>query len=483
MPNSEHLPKVLISHSWKDKKETMTIADGLRELNCAQVWIDFENMKAGVDINEELYTQIQSSDFLILVWTPNSMNSENVHQEIKWALKFDIPIIPCYFHFEENGEISSKLHKNLLEITGKNLLWVEFRNHNNGIMELYSSLYTVESKRLPKEVSDQFSEKHRILKRMEGYNKYLINYRNIKDRDADRKSWITRIMKEIDTLENSGLSKELIAKFMNGLKNLENSDPEAYQVLKPQLDKYFSKNKPPAHQPKTSYQYQNPSSVLNPFHLSALESLRTNFLAMLEKENARATSFEYLGNSLPLLTPDQKAGTIQGIINVSADGLFLLDQAYIMAQESGLSAEFSPILDYVTHYYFEVEDLRSDESGFLGWVDDTYLCFSSLQKINHFYYSIFQQFLIDTDLNPYLQFLMQLLNQNEIHQLDSRVNNRFSSIDWHTLLIKLTGFTINNLNFGYQQVNQPASQGSFWGGTWEDEMAERAARLGISWNY
>lgn len=188
MPNPDYLPKVLISHSWKDKKETMIIADGLREINCAQVWIDFENMRAGVDINEELYEQIQNSDFLVLVWTENSMSSKNVHQEIKWAMEFEIPIIPCYFHFGENGEISSQLRKNLVGITGKNLLWVEFRNPNNGIMELYSSLYAVGSKRLPKEVADQFSEKHRLLKRMEGYNKYLINYRNIKDRDADRKS-------------------------------------------------------------------------------------------------------------------------------------------------------------------------------------------------------------------------------------------------------------------------------------------------------
>lgn len=483
MPIPEYLPKVLISHSWKDKKETMTIADGLRELNCAHVWIDFENMKAGVDINEKLYEQIQNSDFLVLVWTENSMSSENVQQEIKWAMEFNIPIIPCYFQFGKNGEISSQLRENLVEITGKNLLWVEFRNNNSGIMELYSSLYSVESKRLPKEVSDQFSEKHRILKRMEGYNKYLVNYRNIKDRNADRKSWITRIMKEIDALEESGLSKELMDKFMNGLNTLKTSDPEAFEVLKPKLDNYYSKKETSKQQPKPVHQYQIPSSVLTPFHHPVLERLRTNFLAMVEVENTKATSFEHLEKNFPQLTPEQKAGTIQGIINISADGIYLLDQAYMLAQQAGLSDEFSPILDYVTHYYFEVEDLENDDLGPVGWVDDSYLCFSALQKINHFYHLMFQNYLLNIDLNPYLQFLMQLLDQNKIYQLDASLNNRFSSIDWNNLLVKLSGFTMNNLNFGYQQVNQPPSQRSSWGGTWEDEMAERAARLGISWNF
>ncbi len=90
MPLSEFLPKVLISHSWKDKRETMIIADGLRELNCANVWIDFENMNPGVDINAELNKRIKESDFLILVWTDNALKSEHVHQEIKWAVELGI---------------------------------------------------------------------------------------------------------------------------------------------------------------------------------------------------------------------------------------------------------------------------------------------------------------------------------------------------------------------------------------------------------
>ncbi len=480
MPLSEFLPKVLISHSWKDKRETMIIADGLRELNCANVWIDFENMNPGVDINAELKNRIKESDFLILVWTDNALKSEHVHQEIKWAVEFGISIIPCYFYFDEKGDISNALVTKLLELTGKNLLWIEFRNHQTAILELYSSLQTVENERLPKEVKDSFAEKKEVLRRMQGYNKYLINYRNVRDKGADRDSWINRIMNEVEALKNSG-NRELTDQFISSLYKLEKSDPEAFRVLKPKLDAYFSEKDEETKE--NLFNYSIPASVLQPFQYSGLENLRIKFHSTIERENSAAASINYLREKQPDLTDIEKTELIQNIINVTADGLNLLNQACVFAEKEGLMPHFLPVLDYVTAYYLEEDDTRNDKLGPIGWVDDSYLCFSALQQINHIYYSMFGVWLINVDLNPYLQFLLQNLERKEIIALDQILTERISSIDWNAILTHLAGISMSNLAGAYQPGNNAGSQRSSWGGTWEDEMAERAARLGISWNF
>ncbi len=480
MPLSELLPKVLISHSWKDKRETMIIADGLRELNCAHVWIDFENMNPGVDIDTELRNKIKKSDFLILVWTDNVLKSENVQQEIKWAVEYGVSVIPCYFQFDEQGDTSKALGEQLREITGKNLLWIEFRNHQTGIMELYSSLQAFENKRLTKEVKDSFAEKNEILRRMQGYNKYLINYRNVRDKGADRSSWINRIMNEVEVLKNSG-NKELTDQFISGLYNLEKSDPEAFRVLKPKLDAYFSKKD--NNTGEGLFNYSIPASVQQPFQYSGLENLRMNFHRTIEKEYTVAASISYLREKHTHLTDIDKTELIQNIINVTADGLNLLNQACVFAQQEGLLQHFLPVLDYVTSYYFETDDIRDDSLGLVGWVDDSYLCFSALQQINHIYYTKFGVLLINMDLNPYLQFLLQNMEREEIISLDQILTERISSIDWNAILTHLAGISMSNLAGANQPINNAGRQRSSWGGAWEDEMAERAARLGISWNY
>ena len=458
----------------------MIIADGLRELNCAHVWIDFENMNPGVDIDGELKDRIKESDFLILVWTDNAFKSEHVQQEIKWAVEFGVTVIPCYFQFDENGDTSKALAEKLQELTGKNLLWIEFRNHHTGIMELYSSLQAVENKRLPKEVKDSFAERKEALRRMEAYNKYLINYRNVRDRGADRSSWISRIMTEVETLHNSG-NTELTDQFISGLYNLEKSDPDAFSILKPKLDAYYSKKD--NEKRDGLFYFAIPASVQQPFQYSGLENLRMNFHRTIEKEYTATGSMIYLREKYPHLTDIEKVEIIQNIINVTADGLSLLNQACVFAQQAGLMPHFLPVLDYVTAYYLKEDDIRHNNLGPVGWVDDSYLCFSALQQINHIYYTKFGVLLINIDLNPYLQFLVHNLQHDEIIKLDQMLTERISSIDWNAILTHLAGISMNNLGYANQQGNNAGSPRSSRGGAWEDEMAERAARLGISWNY
>lgn len=468
MDLENYIPKVLISHSWRDKQNAMAIVDSLRELECANVWIDFEHMNAGVDINHEIYNQISSSDFVILIWTIHSMKSDNVLNEIKWAKKLDKPIIPCLFSY---GEDFSVHHKKLERILDHYRMGIEFISHHQGMKELHSTLNAFLQDRLPKEIKEAYADKYEILKRVEGYNKYLVNYRNTKHPEADRNNWIIRIMKEIESLGKMGVSKDIIESFMNHLGYLETSDPEAYKLIKPKLDRYFS--------PATKgYNYQIPPSVSASFDNPRLENIRNVFIDMVHEERSQSTSFNFIKKSYSQLSDIQIADAIQNIINITGDGLNILNQAYTFSFQAGLSQEFIPILNYVSEYYDHIDDVRSDDLGPWGWVDDSYLSFSSLQQINGVYYSIYQQYLFQVDLNPYIQYLIASLEPSELSQLDKLLRQNFTSIDWTSILIKMAGMSITNILFGNYQINQNNN----WRGSWEDQMNERAARLGISLN-
>lgn len=471
MSLSQYLPKVLISHSWYDKHEAMLIVDGLRNLECAHVWIDFEHMQAGVDIDQEIRSQIQQADFLILVWTEKALASPNVLNEILWSKELEKTIIPCVFHFESDGEASRELSDKLRTLLGSNILWVEFRKTDQAIIELYSAINNVFMKRLPQEIAEVFHEKNQAIKRMEGYNKYLVNYRNVKHKEADRESSVNRLMNEVEKLIDLGADQRLIKEFMIQIQQLEFSDPEAYQVIKPRLKQYMARNE--------KYQYQLPASVQVAFQNPDLENLRRIFLEMVKEEGDKATSFNFLMKKFPDASDQLVRDSIQGIINVTGDGINLLNQAFNFSSQAGLTKEFDPILHYVTDYFYHVDDIRSDDLGPWGWVDDSYLCFSSLQQINQVYFTMYQHWLFQVDFNPYLQYLVQSLEHEELLQLDHLLQSKFKTIDWSSLLIKFAGISISSMLFGNQLVNDNHS----WGGSWEDEMNQRAARLGISLNF
>lgn len=479
MALSEHRPKVFISHSWMDKRLAVEIRDGIKDF--ANVWIDFENMNPGGLIDEGIEKELKMMDFILLIWTRNVIENKNVQNEIKWAKNFQIPIIQCYFEFDEKGEIIPKHEKKTEESFGvdfNNILGIEFRKLHHGLIRLINTFQNVTFSRLPEEIKQEFSAKFHTIKTIEQLNTYLVNYRNIKNTKDDRKFWINKIIAILGDLIDSGEDNELIKENLFSFYELENSDPEGFNMIKSWLDRYFDQPHPTAQR----YQYLIPLSVIHPFQNPVLESLRKNFLGMLQKETTSSTSYQLLTNNFPHLTQNQIIESIQVIINISGDGINLLNQAYILAQQAGLSNEFNPILNYVLEYFFEVEDIRSDNIGPLGWVDDSYLCFSSLQQINHVYYSLFQKWLINVDLNPCVHYLIQSLNQNELYQLDNLLKAKFSSINWNNLLIRMGGYAMYNLVFGQNFVNQNYG-GSSWGGSWEDQMAERAARLGISINF
>lgn len=229
-----HLPKVFVSHSWRDKRLAMEITDGLRSLNCAHVWMDFENMIAGKSIDESLKQELAKMDYMILIWTSNSAFNENVANEMIWAKQLQIPIIPCYFEFDEKG---SPFPEQTGAIQG--ILGIEFRKMNQGLVTLFHTLQHHTKKTLPTEIKEDLSNQMTLLKKMEALNGYLVNYRNIKNTGDDRKFWISKVMDALESLKDAGGNEILIHQFMTSLGSLQTTDPEAYDAVKPRLESYF----------------------------------------------------------------------------------------------------------------------------------------------------------------------------------------------------------------------------------------------------
>jgi len=231
---AKHLPKVFVSHSWRDKRLAMEVTDGLRNLNCANVWMDFENMIAGKSIDESLREELAKMDYMILIWTSNSAFNENVANEMNWAKQLQIPIIPCYFEFDEKG---NPFPEQIDEIKG--ILGIEFRKMNQGMVALFHTLQHHTQKTLPTEIKEDLHSQMTLLKKMEALNGYLVNYRNIKNTGDDRKYWIGKVMDVLESLILAGGNENLIDQFMNSLGGLETSDPEAYEAVKPRLESYL----------------------------------------------------------------------------------------------------------------------------------------------------------------------------------------------------------------------------------------------------
>jgi WD40 repeat protein len=85
--------RIFISYSSLDRDAASYIA---RELECrgADVFIDYEGLKGGDDFIGRLGSEIESSDWVVLLFSPRSEASRWVRAEISWAFSKEKSIIP-----------------------------------------------------------------------------------------------------------------------------------------------------------------------------------------------------------------------------------------------------------------------------------------------------------------------------------------------------------------------------------------------------
>ncbi len=90
------MPQVFISHSSKDKTFVQTLREAL-EKHGIDAWLDTRELSAGDALTPQIQQHIEQADYVLVVFTLNSVNSAWVIQEINWAKQHKKKIVPLCF--------------------------------------------------------------------------------------------------------------------------------------------------------------------------------------------------------------------------------------------------------------------------------------------------------------------------------------------------------------------------------------------------
>jgi hypothetical protein len=83
------MPSVFLSHSHKDKPFVRKLAKDL-DISGIKVWIDEAEIKVGDSLIRKIISGIDSVDYLGIVLSPNSVNSQWVQEELEQALNIQV---------------------------------------------------------------------------------------------------------------------------------------------------------------------------------------------------------------------------------------------------------------------------------------------------------------------------------------------------------------------------------------------------------
>ena len=123
------MPKVFISHSWKDKEIAKRLVNGLRNLSC-EVWIDDERINAGDVITAEISEALKQCDTFLLLWSNSAATSKIV--ELEWSSAITAKnkrFITCCL---DQTEIPALL---------QGILYIDFSDFDQGFLKLSKALH------------------------------------------------------------------------------------------------------------------------------------------------------------------------------------------------------------------------------------------------------------------------------------------------------------------------------------------------------
>lgn len=121
------MPKVFISHSWKDKEIAKRLVNSLKNFGC-EVWIDDERINAGDVITEEIGQALKWCDTFLLLWSKSAANSKLVGLEWSSAITKNKKFVTCRL---DQTELPELLH---------GLLYIDFSNFDQGFLKLCKAL-------------------------------------------------------------------------------------------------------------------------------------------------------------------------------------------------------------------------------------------------------------------------------------------------------------------------------------------------------
>jgi TIR domain len=86
-------PQIFITYSSKDQKVARTICTALENRGLA-CWISFRNVKPGENYQEQIVKAIRTAKIMVLVFTANANNSNEIKKELALASQHNLIVIP-----------------------------------------------------------------------------------------------------------------------------------------------------------------------------------------------------------------------------------------------------------------------------------------------------------------------------------------------------------------------------------------------------
>ncbi len=102
-----------ISHSWADKGAATSMVEYLRKLHDCKVWVDYENLSRGVNLNDRITADLARSRLVLVLWSRSARRSRWVSKELQAAAGYGCDILPCVLDrtpLEGNSLLAGRLY-------------------------------------------------------------------------------------------------------------------------------------------------------------------------------------------------------------------------------------------------------------------------------------------------------------------------------------------------------------------------------------
>ena len=111
------MSKVFISYSRKDLTFIERLAADLVEEGC-DVWYDLSGLDGGMRWVDEIEKEIKDRPYMLVVLSPNAIESEYVTEEVVYAKQINKKVIPLYYHPCEVKMLYASLNR--IDVQGEN---------------------------------------------------------------------------------------------------------------------------------------------------------------------------------------------------------------------------------------------------------------------------------------------------------------------------------------------------------------------------
>lgn len=434
--------RVFISHQWRDKQIADQLRNRLEAITGDEVWIDHRNLRPGDPIQESIDAVLADMDVVLVLWSEHSVASDGVAAEVAAAERLGLRMIPCFIAYDDAGAVDPPISGPPARYLG-----VDFHHFETGLASLASLLAE-----LQREQDDVGTDDPKLvmLHRMREAATYLANYRNVKGVDDDRRYWVDQIVAEIERYVVQTGDTALAAQFAGGLELIRDDDPDAYEAamarIGPVLDDGWAPPGPDdvaLAEPTTDAEWQPtppPADMLD-------QVLASSGISVHDQAGVRVLVQAYHANAMPAL------------------------EAMAAAAAAAQSGAGMQVVGYLNGYLQQGDDLIPDHHGLYGQLDDAWLILNTAFR------------LIESGA---LTAAQVPIDWQAVTGADAAVRALIPAPAMAALeqqMMQLIQLIADEMA-AYQPWMTPTGTGyaptAAWGSSWEDDMAQGMAELGIS---